>query len=293
MRSRSSITVDPSSVVVRGRLIVAAWMLLLFASVGLSQRIAIIAPERSPHDIAYIESLSENFRLPLRVLDHSMADTAFRSTAVVTPFNMSVTEARAAASVIGCDILLLIRSGEQRRASFAKPEYYEAFAFLYLIDGRSGKLISWRRSFFEADTQVAASKTLAESVASTAATLTREILDHCLSETHRAASIEDVPAEGSPAAVGLKPPIPYRRIKPAYTETAFLYDVRATIDAEADIGADGTVLALHFVRWAGFGLEESVEKAVRQMNWRPAMRNGKPLPMRILLRYNFTKVDKE
>ena len=40
-------------------------------------------------------------------------------------------------------------------------------------------------------------------------------------------------------------------------------------------------------------LEESVEKAVRAMNWRPAMRNGSALPMRVLLRYNFTKVEKE
>jgi hypothetical protein len=36
-----------------------------------------------------------------------------------------------------------------------------------------------------------------------------------------------------------------------------------------------------------------VTDAVRAMNWRPAMRGGKPLPMRVLLRYNFTKVEKE
>jgi hypothetical protein len=47
------------------------------------------------------------------------------------------------------------------------------------------------------------------------------------------------------------------------------------------------------VRWAGFGLEEAVERAVRSMNWRPAMRNGKALPMRVLLRYNFRKVEKD
>ncbi|MEO8042966.1 MAG: energy transducer TonB, partial [Acidobacteriota bacterium] len=84
-----------------------------------------------------------------------------------------------------------------------------------------------------------------------------------------------------------------RRIKPDYTTTAFLYDVRATIDVEADVDSDGRILSTRIVRWAGFGLEDSVEKAIRSMNWRPAMRGGKPLPMRVLLRYNFTKVDKE
>jgi len=29
------------------------------------------------------------------------------------------------------------------------------------------------------------------------------------------------------------------------------------------------------------------------MNWRPGERGGKPLPMRVLLRYNFTKIEKE
>ena len=62
---------------------------------------------------------------------------------------------------------------------------------------------------------------------------------------------------------------------------------------EADIGPDGKILATRIARWAGFGLEESVEKAVREMNWRPAMRKGTALPMRVLLRYNFTKKDKE
>jgi outer membrane biosynthesis protein TonB len=71
-----------------------------------------------------------------------------------------------------------------------------------------------------------------------------------------------------------------------------LYDTKATVDLEADVDLDGKIIGTRIVRWAGFGLDESVEAAVRSMNWRPAMRNGKPLPMRILLRYNFTKLDK-
>jgi outer membrane biosynthesis protein TonB len=47
------------------------------------------------------------------------------------------------------------------------------------------------------------------------------------------------------------------------------------------------------VRWAGFGLDEATTETVRQMHFRPAMRNGSPVAMRVLLRYNFRKPPKQ
>ncbi len=105
--------------------------------------------------------------------------------------------------------------------------------------------------------------------------------------------IEEVPDEGSAAAKNLRPPQPYKRIKPEYTRDAYFYDIRATVDALVDIDENGTVTAIEIDRWAGFGLDESVAETIRKMNWRPATRNGKALPMRVLLRYNFTKIEKE
>ena len=284
MRSQCSITTK--------RVAFIGALLLGLAMPGPAQRLAIVTPDRTEHDVEYSARLTEHIRTPIKFLDLEMVYAAFRSAAPQAPFNMSVSEAKRAAAVVGCDYLLLVRSGEQRRASFSRPEYYEAFAFLYLIDGRSGRLLAWKPSVFESDSQSEAARLLKASVVITAGELMREISVHAAKPAESGVAIEEVATEGSPAAVGLKPPIPYRRIKPEYTQMAFLYDVRATVDAEADVDADGTVLAVRFTRWAGFGLEESVEKAVRSMNWRPAMRNGKPLPMRILLRYNFTKVDK-
>ena len=72
-----------------------------------------------------------------------------------------------------------------------------------------------------------------------------------------------------------------------------MYGVSGTVDIEADIDETGKISRTSIVRWAGYGLDESVERAVRTMNWRPAMRSGKPLPMRVLLRYNFTKIEKD
>ena len=106
-------------------------------------------------------------------------------------------------------------------------------------------------------------------------------------------SIEDVPEENSPRAKNFRSPAPYRRIKPEYTADAGFYNITATVEILVDLAADGSISRTRVVRWAGFGLDESVEKTVRAMNWLPAARNGKPLPVRFLLRYNFKKIEKE
>jgi len=290
MRSQASITLKTF------RSLASLGVLLFAVITSCGQRLAIVAPERTLLDETYIDAISGHLGGGIKVLDRSLVATAFQSAAIKTPFNMSTHEGRVTSSVIGTEYLLILRSGEQRRASLSRAEYYEAFLFLYLVDGRTGQLVSWRRHVFEYGDQASATLALIGSVATAASELSTAIMNHRRAESSRAPtthSFEEVPPAGSTAAAGLKPPIPYRRIRPEYTETAFLYGVRATVDADVDIEADGRVFAVRFVRWAGFGLEGSVEKAVRQMNWRPATRNGTPLPMRILLRYNFTKVDKE
>jgi hypothetical protein len=269
-------------------------VLALIAVPSHAQRIAILTPENTDRDIDYAAHLSERLPGSMKVLDRSLSESAFRSVTIASVFNMTVAEARAAATVMGCDRFVLVRTGSHRRTSLSRSDYYESFAFLYLVDGRTGGLISWIRKSFDADTQVKADGALADSVDVAAIELTAGLKDlNAVKFMAVGTPVEEVPPEGSAAAVNLKPPIPYKRIKPEYTSTAFLYDVRATIDIEADIAADGSVLSTRIVRWAGFGLEESVDAAVRAMNWRPAMRNGKALPMHVLLRYNFTKVDKD
>jgi hypothetical protein len=198
--------------------------------------------------------------------------------------------------VIGCDYIVLVRADGLRRESLSRPTYYEAYAFFYLIDGRSGTLRSVDGESLEKGTQAEADEALFLALDKTVSRIARRISDTeklPAPAWRHDSEIEDVPPEDSPKAVGLKPPIPYRRIKPEYTTQAFLYVVKGTVDIEAIIGADGHIASTRIVRWLGFGLDESVEKAVRTMNWRPAMRNGKPLPMRVLLRYNFTKPEKE
>jgi TonB family protein len=62
------------------------------------------------------------------------------------------------------------------------------------------------------------------------------------------------------------------------------------VDVLVDISADGEVSRTEIVRWAGFGLDEAVTSTVGQMHFRPAMREGAPVPARVLLRYNFRRL---
>jgi protein TonB len=105
--------------------------------------------------------------------------------------------------------------------------------------------------------------------------------------------IEEAPEEESASAKGLRLPAPYRRLRPAYPDAARRAEVEATVDVLADIDSAGEVMRTEVARWAGFGLDEASVDTVRRMHFRPAMRDGVAIPMRVLLRYNFRKPPKE
>jgi TonB family protein len=155
--------------------------------------------------------------------------------------------------------------------------------------------VFWKNHKSEAAKSDAAIKLLDDSVSALAKELVLQIKTVQNDERNLppAASIEEVPDADSPLAKDFRAPIPYRRIKPEYTTEAALYGVTATVEILVDTDANGAITRTEIVRWAGYGLDESVEKTVREMIWRPAMRNGKSVPMRFLLRYNFKKIEKK
>jgi TonB-like protein len=260
-----------------------------------SQRIGIITPQNNAEAEKYVNAISEALGVRAIILDRSLVQSAFVSQNIEKPFNLAIGDAKRLASAIGCDYLLIVRAETLRRASFSRDDYFEAFAALYLVSGRTGRLVKWQLKAFEEGSQAKADAVLLNSSRSTSNELVAAM--HTASEGERTEpsrpSIEEVPGTDSPAAKNLRPPVPYRRIKPEYTQSASLYNVLAVVEIEVDIAATGEVTRTEIVRWAGFGLDESVLNTVRTMNWRPAMRDGKPLPMRVLLRYNFLKVEKE
>lgn len=272
----------------------AAIVILIAATAAAGQRVATISPEKADLTERFAAKIESALEARFRVLDRSMAESAFRSAEIPEPFNMSSEEGVRLGSVIGCDVFVVLRAAVQRRESLDRPAYFEAYAVSYVIDARSGEMIAWDLMSREAPVGEQAATRLLSDAAEMAAAISSAIEQRStrISQMPRG-YLESVPEPGSRAAAGLTTPIPYKRIKPEYTSTAYLYGIKGTVDIEVQIDADGSVAGTRIVRWVGFGLERSVEDAVRSMNWRPAMRNGKPLPMRILLRYNFTKIEKD
>jgi len=264
----------------------------LFAAAVSAQRIAIVQPVADGQVDGFAAAVRSRLADQFKIIDDSMADAAYRSVSVADALNLSTGEARRIGEVVGVNDLVLLRSAIQRRASVSKPAYFEGYAIAYVVESRTGGLLAWFIDSVEGANEKDASALLIDR----ADAVSKKIADALKVNRFtyfRDPKFAEVPPENSPLAKGLRTPVPYRRLRPEYTEIASMYGVKATMDIEVDIDADGSIARTSIERWAGFGLEDSVEKAVRSMNWRPAERDGKPLPMRVLLRYNFVKVEKD
>ena len=272
-----------------------SFFLSIFPPSASAQRIAILTLDKTEASRDFAEKLGEQLARNTTILDFSLAESAYHAVSSATPFNLTTEESKRLGEAIGCDFFILIRSATLRRSSFQVAEYYESYASIFLVSSRSGRLVLWNLPKFDASKRSAAGKMLSDSVEQIAAKII-ESARTAKSEEIGARDevfIEEVPEGNSPEAKNFRSPVPFRRIKPEYTAEAAFYDVAATVDIVVDLDASGRILRTRIVRWAGYGLDESVEKTVRAMNWLPATRNGKSLPIRFLLRYNFKKMEKE
>ena len=267
--------------------------LCVFSLTTDAQKVAVLSPDETLRSRKFGEqlanSLSENFKIP----DASLSDAAFSSIKLENPFNLYTSEAKNIGARIGCNYFILVKSETLRRSSFEKNEYYESYAVIYVVSSRTGRLVFWKLNSFEEDLPSRAETKLSESIRKLGSEISTEIKNTEIKEIKETANtqIKDLPDKNSPEAKGFRPPLPYKRIKPEYPKIADFYNIAATIDVVVDVGETGEILRTEIVRWAGYGLDESVEKTVREMNWRAADRNGKPLAMRVLLRYNFKDIE--
>jgi hypothetical protein len=265
-----------------------------FLTVTPGQRAALVVPDGDPTALGYAKRLNDALaRDGVKLADLDAAGSAFRSQDVESPFNMTLEEAVRVGAAIGTDAYILIRGTTQRRSSFEFPEYYESSAAVFLVSSRSGRLGFWRLQLSQGPDPETAAAGLNKGPEELAPLLVAEIEKLVRTDVGAARKerAPELPADGSRQTDGFRPPMPYRRLKPEYTPEAFLFDVRATVDIEAEIDEEGRIIDTEIVRWAGYGLDGSVTKTVREMNWRPAERQGKTLPMRVLLRYNFKKAE--
>ncbi|MEZ5346864.1 MAG: energy transducer TonB [Pyrinomonadaceae bacterium] len=221
-----------------------------------------------------------------------MSKMIFMEKRFERPFNLSIEDSKNYGSGVGCNYFLLVKTDTLRRTSFEREKYFESYAAYFLVSSRTGKLILWTLSKFEEDSPGRSQQKLTASIENSVHELSEKIRSSEKENIIYGRESDDFKLENNfTGSEDFRPPMPYRRVKPQYTRTASLYDILATVDAAVDIDDAGNVKNIEILRWAGFGLDESVVKTILGLKWRPADLKGKPLAMRILLRYNFKNIE--
>lgn len=236
--------------------------------------------------------------------DRALSGAAARGAAYTGSLNMTLEEARDLGASVGCDFFIIGSAETLRRSPSTGPVYYEAYASVFIVSARSGRLVMWEHLVSTAATAAAAEKQMLAELDGRAARYGAALNRAQEEESkERAASIvrevtgvepplEEAADEPDSARPGSRTPLPFRRLRPVYPATAARAGAEATVDVLAEISAGGEVGEVEVVRWAGFGLDEATVTIVRQMHFRPAEREGVPVPVRVLLRYNFRRPKK-
>jgi len=242
-------------------------------------------------------SLGSDSRVSL--VDESIARPALKGIGYDGSINMSRDEARRVGSAIGCDFFITGKLEAFTRSDRAAEEHEEALLGVMVVDGRTGELAVFDFIAEKGATREAAVDALMKTLAARAAgyvdrmsrfQIARAQIGSPSSDKTPAERVEDIPDEGSPAAAGFKAPEFINRVKPDYPDAADRADITATVEASAVFRANGEVGEVQIIRWAGFSLDESAERAIRQLKFKPATRDRKPVSVRATIRYNFRRL---
>ena len=275
---------------------------ILCGIVKAQSRVSVLDFGSTPVAKSTADMLRSRFRSTgeLVVADADLTRAAAKGIGYSGSLNLSIDEARDLGAALATEFYFIGDAQTLRRSSFKTPVYYESYCSIFLVSARSGRLLLWERPSFENNEATAAEARLSEYLS--ADVFIRRLIDTIrkaheeerVQRTTFSAGAEVLIAEAPEdekvaAAEGIRLPRPYRRFRPEYPETAARAEAEATVDVAVNVGADGEVSEVQVVRWAGFGLDETTVATVRQLHFFPAMKNGTPIPMRVLLRYNFRK----
>ena len=269
-----------------------------------SIRIAVLGFTRSKASVDSIalelmltEALSRDPRVTL--IDQSIVRPATAGFRYDGSINLSKEEARNLGAAIGADFFILGKAEAFTRSDHANESHEQAYAGVMIADGRTGALAAFDFISDNAPTREAAKQSLINALAARASGYVDRLIQLNDRKAMRRSSdsagsaadhIEVIPAEDSPRSLGFKPPEFLNRVKPEYSPEADLADITATVEAMAVFGSNGEIGVIEITRWAGFGLDESAVRAIRQLKFKPATRDGNPINVRALIRYNFRRL---
>ena len=281
-------------------------LLVLAASNSHAQNasVAVLDFGTTPFAQKTAEKLREQFRATkeLHIADADLTRAAAKGIGYSGSLNLTLSEARDLGAALATDFYILGDAQTLRRSSFGRPVYYESYCSIFVVNARTGELVTWVRPSLQSDTAEETEDRLWFEIASAGLPARVALAARRAQRRAEIARLEQAVAgkpepfieqapddEKAAEAQGLRLPRPYLRLRPEYPQSAALAEAEGTVDVLVDVHSNGEVGKVQIVRWAGFGLDETTVDTVRKMHFFPAKKNGDPIPMRVLLRYNFRK----
>jgi TonB family protein len=86
---------------------------------------------------------------------------------------------------------------------------------------------------------------------------------------------------------GVSAPIPIYKPEPAYSEEARKAKYQGTVVLWIVVDAQGNVADCRVVKPLGLGLDEKAVEGVKVWKFKPAMRNGTPVAVRVMMEVSF------
>jgi len=83
------------------------------------------------------------------------------------------------------------------------------------------------------------------------------------------------------------PPAAVRTVPPEYTKEATEAKLQGDVVLATMIGIDGVPSDIKVVQGLGKGLDEKAVECVQKWRFKPATRNGEPIPMKAQIEVNF------
>jgi TonB family protein len=103
-----------------------------------------------------------------------------------------------------------------------------------------------------------------------------------------AAVVRPAPAEPAPAAPRIVMPVLKKNAEPVYPPEALSAGLQADVYLKIDVDREGKVTRAEVPEPVGHGFDEAAKAAALQLEFDPATRDGKPIPVRIPFRFSFT-----
>jgi TonB family protein len=228
------------------------------------------------------------------LIDPSQMQPALKGVGYQNSLNLSRKEAQDIGAAIGCDFFILGKADSARRSESANETHEEATIGVLIVDSRSGALAHFDFVLERGASAAAAENKAAQTLAAHADHYVETMIACRAARAVVAPAgepVDEMPDTESAMAAGFKAPEFLNRVKPEYTDEASRADVTATVEAKVIFKATGEVGEIEIVRWAGFGLDESAVRAIRQLIFKPATRDGRAINVRALVRYNFRRVN--